>query len=64
MDGILGGVHAEFVGGAVDVAAADAAAGEEGGEGGVVVVATGFGVFALGVRGASEFAGPDDEGVF
>lgn len=56
---VFGGVVAVFVGGAVDGAAFEAAAGHEDGEAVGVVVASGA---ALGEGGASEFAGPDDDG--
>ncbi len=62
--GVAGGVAAVFVGGADDGAAGDAAAGEEDGLHGAPVVAAGeFGAGDGGdFRGASEFAGHDDEG--
>lgn len=59
--GIFGGVIAEFVGGAVDMAAFDATAGHPDGKAVRVVVAA---VIALGEGSAAEFSSPDDEGVF
>ena len=59
------GVEAEFVGGAVDVAAFDAASGHEAGEAVGVVVATGaadVGVAEFRAGGAAELGAPDDEG--
>lgn len=55
---VFGGVVAELIGGAVDVAAFDAATGHPDGKAvGIVVAAVG----ALGEGRATEFAGPDDE---
>src|SRR3954454_6411820 len=68
-DLVLDGLEAELVGGAVDVAALDAAAGHPDGETVVVVVAA---VHLAHVRagggeldggGAAELAAPDDQGV-
>ena len=68
MDAVLDGFETELVGGAVNVAAFRAAAGEPHREAVVVVVAAGGGVDFLALRkfdrrGAAEFAAPDDEGV-
>ena len=69
MDFVFDGREAEFVGGAVDVAAFDAAAGQPHGEAVVIVVAA---VDLAGIRAglrqfdggrAAEFAAPDDERV-
>ena len=70
VDTVLDGLESEFVGGAVDVSAFNAASGEPGGEAVVVVIAAvdfscvgaGSGKFDGG--GASEFAATKDEGVF
>src|SRR5262245_48152898 len=58
VDAVFDGLVAEFVGGAVDVAALDAAAGEPHGEAEAVVVAT---LVALGSGGAAEFTAPDHQ---
>src|SRR4249919_3925352 len=58
-EGAFGGVGADFVGGTDDLAAADAAAGEDDGVALRPVVAAGF--FVDG-GGAAEIAHPDDEG--
>ena len=55
---VLDGLHAELVGGAVDRAAPDAAAGQEDGEALRVVVAA---VGAGGVGRPAELAGPEDQ---
>src|SRR2546423_304134 len=61
------GSEAEFIGGAVDVAAFDTAAGHPNGEAVGVVVAAGGGLAAVALefnRGSSaKFAAPDDQGV-
>lgn len=57
--GLVGGAEADFVGGADRFAGADAAAGEPDVEAVGVVVAARLALFH---RGATEFAGPDDEG--
>ncbi len=65
VDGVLDDIVAEFVGGAVDGAGLNAAAGHPHGEGfGVVVAAAGAaeGGVAFDHGGAAEFAAPDDEG--
>ena len=60
VDAVFGGGDAVVVGGAVDEAALDAAAGEPGGEDLVMMFAAGVGgLFVVG--GAAEFGGPDDE---
>ncbi len=57
--GVFDGVVAEVVGGSVDVAGLDAAAGHPDGETvGVVIAAIG----SLGEGRATELAGPDDKG--
>ena len=56
---VLGGVVTEVVGGAIDVPAFDASASHPDGEAVGVVVTT---ITALSKGGATEFAGPDDEG--
>src|SRR5262249_4505853 len=64
VDRMVDGVHADLVGGAVHDSALDAAAGKEGGEAGVVVIAAGLAVLGrLRVGGAAEFAAPDHERV-
>ena len=69
VDRVLDGLEAELVGGAVDVAALDAAAGQPHGEAVVVVVAAvhlagvGAGRGQLDGRRAAELAAPDDERV-
>ena len=63
MHRIFGRVHAEFVRSSMNVTAAHAATGEEGGEGRVMMIATCFAVVALSVRSATEFASPDNESV-
>src|SRR5687767_14890924 len=64
MDGILGGFETELVGGAVDGAAFDAAAGEPNGKAVGIVIAA-FGLIAAAAEfdggGAAEFAGEKDE---
>ena len=55
---VFGGIVAEFIGGAIDVAAFDAAAGHPDGEAVGIVVAT---VTALRKWRAAEFAGPDEQ---
>ena len=70
VDWIFDGFEAEFVGGTVNVAAFDSAAGHPHGEAVVVVVATvdfalvGAGFWHFDDWGTSEFAAPDDKGVF
>ena len=59
VDAAVGDFAAETVGGTDDVAGFHAAAGEEGGEGLGVVVAS---VAGAELRGAAEFTGDDDEG--
>ncbi len=61
MDGAVGDVDAEVIGGSVGGAGLDAAAGHPAGETLGVVVAA---VAALGVVDAAEFPAPDDQGVF
>ena len=67
VDGVFGDLHAEFVGGAVGDAGFDAAAGHPHGEGlGVVIASAAASECGAGFNhgGASEFAAPDDKGVF
>ena len=59
VDFVFAGADAVFVGGAVDDASLDAAAGEPGGEDLVMMLPPGVsGLFVVG--GAAEFGGPDD----
>src|SRR5262249_30076713 len=69
VDGVLDGLEAEFVGGAMDMAPLDAAAGQPHGKGVVVVVAAvhlalvGAGGGELDGGRAAELAAPDDQRV-
>src|SRR5262245_12517886 len=62
VDGVLGDVVAEVIGAAVDNAGLDAGAGKEVGEAARVMVAAKQAAdkIPLAVRGAAEFAAPDD----
>src|SRR5204863_3937122 len=57
---VMDGAVTEIVGGAMDVAALEAAASQPKGEPVAVVVAA---IFALGDGQAAEFTGPEDDGV-
>ena len=57
----IDGVEADFVGGTVDDACFEAAAGHPDGEAVDMVIAT---IGALGAWGATEFGGEDHEGIF
>ncbi len=64
VDGVLGDVVAPIISLAMSDAALYPSAGQPDGKAaGMVVAAVGFGVAALAVDGAAEFAAPDDEGV-
>src|SRR5262249_47360737 len=64
VDAVVDGVHAELVGRAVHQTALDAAAGQERGEAGMMVIAAGLAILGgLSVRRAAEFAAPDDQGL-
>ena len=66
VDGVFKDVVGEVVGFADGLTGFDAAAGAPKGVASWVMVATeaGFGDVALAVGGASEFAAPDDQGIF
>ena len=68
VDGFLDGVNAEFIGGAIDATTANATAGQEHAETGMMMVATGLGhvlfLVELGVWRATEFAAPYHQSVF